>query len=201
VASLSSVANGSVCSRPRLRLRHRRPRPAPSPPSAGRSIAASPEQARLPQTRREGEKWSVKFPGCGAGGVFRRRKRRKRWRRTSAEADLWPLCLRSRTGVSAHDLDFVFVAGDRDRHRVPLRPPCHGTSPPSTDASRGREVEREVSWLWCGRRLPREAGEGERIVNPYIWREREGDRDGEEAVARAAAGRRGLLLPLNDEQW
>ena len=68
-----------------------------------------------------------------------------------------------------------------------------GTRATSIDASRGREVERELSWVWRGRRLPREAGEGERTVNSFIWREREGERVGEDVVVRAVAGRRGLL--------
>jgi hypothetical protein len=54
-------------------------------------------------------------------------------------------------------------------------------------------VERELSWVWRGRRLPREAGEGERTVNPFIWREREEECVGEGAVARAVAGRRVIL--------
>ena len=72
---------------------------------------------------------------------------------------------------------------------------------PSTDASKGRDVEREVSGVWRGRLLPREAGEGECTVTPCIWREREEGRDGGERIARAAVGCRGELYPLNCEQW
>ena len=45
----------------------------------------------------------------------RRRNRTNRSRRTSAEADLSPLRLRSRTGLRAQDLDFVFKTADRGR--------------------------------------------------------------------------------------
>jgi hypothetical protein len=74
VAASSSVANGIVCSRTRLRLPRSRPGPAPIPPSAGRSAAALRERGLLPQTRREGEKWSANILGCGAGGVFREKQ-------------------------------------------------------------------------------------------------------------------------------
>lgn len=37
-------------------------------------------------------------------------------------------------------------------------------------------------------------------MHPFIWREREGGRVGEETVGRAVARGRGTLLPLNGEQ-
>jgi hypothetical protein len=62
-------------------------------------------------------------------------------------------------------------------------------------------VEREVSVVWRGRQRPREGGEGAATVVPCIWREREECREEGERVARAAAGGRGALYPLYDEQY
>jgi hypothetical protein len=73
-------------------------------------------------------------------------------------------------------------------------------NPPSADASKGRDVEREVSGVWRGRLLPREAGEGECTVTPCIWREREEGRGGGERIALAATGARGEQCPLKHEQ-
>jgi hypothetical protein len=82
-------------------------------------ITVVPQERKIwPATRRIESSKS----GSEVAVEGRRRKWRKRWRRTSAEADLWPLRLRSRTGVAVHDLHFVFVAGDRDRRGVPLPP-------------------------------------------------------------------------------
>jgi hypothetical protein len=61
------------------------------------------------------------------------------------------------------------------------------------------EVEREVSGVWHGRLLPREAGEGASTVTPCIWREREECREEGERIARVAAGK-GALYPLYDKQ-
>jgi hypothetical protein len=72
---------------------------------------------------------------------------------------------------------------------------------PSAEASRRSEVEREVSVVWRGRQRPREGGEGAATVVPCIWREREECREEGERVARAAAGGRGALYPLYDEQY
>jgi hypothetical protein len=67
------------------------------------------------------------------------------------------------------------------RHRVaPSRPRCQ-------EPSRGREVDLELSAVWRGRRLPREERVAECTVVPFIWREREGERDGELPVGLAAA--------------
>jgi hypothetical protein len=104
-------------------------------------ITVVPQEQKIwPATRR------IKASKSGSEVAVegRRRKRSKRWRRTSAEADLWPLRLRSRTGVSAHDLDFVFVTGDRDRRRVPL--PSADPSPRHRNKPAfHRRVERERS--------------------------------------------------------
>jgi hypothetical protein len=77
VGASSSVANEIVCSRTRLRLPRGRPEPAPIRPSTGRFATASPDLGLLPQTRREGEKWSANFPRCGAGVVFREKQGRE----------------------------------------------------------------------------------------------------------------------------
>jgi hypothetical protein len=74
----------------------------------------------------------------------RRRKRRMRWRRTSAEADAWTLCLRSRTGLTAHEFDFIFLIADWDRLRFPL-PPADPPPRHRNTASFNRRVERERS--------------------------------------------------------
>jgi hypothetical protein len=57
-----------------------------------------------------------------------------------------------------------------------------------------------VSGRWRGRILPREAGEGECTVTPYIWREREEGHGGGERVAASAADANGEQCPLNREQ-
>jgi hypothetical protein len=70
VADSASEANGVHCSatgRGPRRRRRRRPPPAPNRPCAGRSAAASPDVARVPESRREEEKWTGNFPRSGAG--------------------------------------------------------------------------------------------------------------------------------------
>jgi hypothetical protein len=82
--SLSSLANGSACSRRRLRLLRTRAGPVPSPPADGRSAAASPPKIALPWTGGDGARWSENFPVSGAGGSFRAKKPRGRLQWTAA---------------------------------------------------------------------------------------------------------------------
>jgi hypothetical protein len=82
--------------------------------------------------------------GSEDGVEARRRKRRMRWRRSSAEVDLWLHRLRPRTGLCAHELDFVFLAADRNWLRFALPP----ADPPPRRRNAGylhRRVERERS--------------------------------------------------------
>jgi hypothetical protein len=130
-----------------------------------------------------------------------RRKRRKRSRWTSAEVELRPL----RTGVPAHDLHFVFVAGDRDRRRLPLAP----ADPPPRRRNKSafhRWVEREKSRARSFLALARAASSTRsrrRGLNSdplhLAWERRGSRRRGRGSVRRC--GVKGVLFPLNDEQW
>jgi hypothetical protein len=150
-----------------------------------------PEEGKIwPATRR------IEASPSGSDGAVdgRRRNRTNPSRRTSTEADLTPLRHRSRTGLRAHDVDFVFCAPERGRCR--LHRPTGDPPPRRREKSpfRGRvETEREVSGVWRGWLLPREAVEGASTVNPCIWCEREKCRDEGERIARAAVGGRGAL--------
>jgi hypothetical protein len=102
-------------------------------------ITVVPQEQKIRSATRRIEAWTS---GSEVGVDGRRRKRRKRSRRTSAEADLRPLRLRSRTGVPAHDLHFVFFTGDRNRRGLPLPP----ADPPPRRRKKSpfhRRVERE----------------------------------------------------------
>jgi hypothetical protein len=68
---------------------------------------------------------------------------------------LWALRLPTRTGLSAHELDvlhLVLLAADLHRLRIGLPPAIRRRvarfRPTSTDASRGSEVDRELSSVW-----------------------------------------------------
>jgi hypothetical protein len=154
--------------------------------------ADAPEERKIcPATR-----W-IQVGNSGSEVVVqaRRRNRRMRWRRTSAEADVWSLRLRSRTGLSAHEFDFVFLAADRDRLGFPLPP----ADPPPHCRNTGsfhRRVERERSGartVLCVARAAssarsRRGGENSEPLH-LAWERRE--RVGEGAVARAVAGEKG----------
>jgi hypothetical protein len=71
----------------------------------------------------------------------RSRKGRKRSRRTSAEADLSPLCLRSRTELPGDHLHFVFYTADGDRRGRDL--PAADSPPRRRKSPFHRRVERE----------------------------------------------------------
>jgi hypothetical protein len=107
----------------------------------GRSnkIMVVPQEWKIRPATRRIVAWTS---GSEVGVDGRIRKRRKRSRRTSVEADLRPLRLRSRTGLPADDLDFVFFTPDRDRRGLPLPT----TDPPPRrrkKSSFARRVERE----------------------------------------------------------
>jgi hypothetical protein len=115
-----------------------------------------------------------------------------RSRRTSAEADLSPLRLRSRTGLPTDDLHFVFFTPDRDRRGLPLPtadpPPRRRKKSPFP-----RRVERERGRARSFRCVARAASSarsrrGGVHSDPCIWREREEGHDGGEGIARGAAG-------------
>jgi hypothetical protein len=100
-------------------------------------------------------------------------------------------------GLSVHELDFVFLAADRDRLRF-LLPPADLPPRCGNAASFHRRVERERSGVRTFLGVARAASSarsrwGERTVNLFTWREREGERVRKETVARAVAERRVLL--------
>jgi hypothetical protein len=97
--------------------------------------------------------------------------------------------LTTSTSSSAHPSG----AGADSTGRWEIRRRVASKNRPSADRSRRSEVEREVSGVWRGRLLPREAGEGAATVNPCIWREREECREEGERVALTAARGRGRL--------
>jgi hypothetical protein len=112
-----------------------------------------PEEGKIsPATRR------IEASPCGSDGAVdgRIRKPTNRSRRTSAEADLTPLRLRSRTTLRAHDVDFVFCAPERGRCR--LHRPTGDPPPRRREKSpfRGR-VETERGGARSFRCLPRAA--------------------------------------------
>src|SRR5688572_12054769 len=103
-----------------------------------------PEEGKIsPATRR------IEASPCGSDGAVdgRRRKPTNRSRRTSTEADLIPLRLRSPTALRADDVDFVFCAPERGRCRL-HRPT--GDPPP-----RRREKSPFRGWVQTERGGPR----------------------------------------------
>jgi hypothetical protein len=67
-----------------------------------------------------------------------------RWQRASAESNLWALRLRTRTGLTAHELDLVLLAADRNRLRFAL-PPADPPPRRRISAYFHRRVDRERS--------------------------------------------------------
>jgi hypothetical protein len=129
--------------------------------------------------------------GDGNEGIGRDEPRRKRIWGLFVFACERDCLLTTSTSSSSHPTG----TGADSTFRRHIRRRVARKNRPSPDVSRRREVEREVSTVWRGWLLPREAGEGECTVTPCIWREREEGREEGEGIACVAAGEGGTVSP------